>query len=41
VENISLDYGIITYTYLPQAKDSGEAGSQQAIKHDLETRKIE
>lgn len=41
VENISLDYGIVTYTYLPQKKDSGDAGSSQPIKHDLEARKIE
>lgn len=41
VENVSLDYGIISYNYLPQVKDSGEAGSNQPIKHDLETRKVE
>ena len=41
VENISLDYGIIQYNYLPQAKDTGESGGNQAIKHNLETRKIE
>lgn len=41
VENISLDYGIVKYTYLPQKKDSGEPGSAQPIQHDLETRKVE
>lgn len=41
VENVSLDYGIVKYTYLPQKKDSGAAGSAQPIQHDLETRKVE
>lgn len=41
VENVSLDYGIVQYTYLPQARDTGQAGSQQAIQHDLELRKVE
>lgn len=41
VENISLDYGIVQYNYLPQGKDTGEAGGTQAIKHNLEDRTIE
>jgi type VI secretion system secreted protein Hcp len=41
VENVSLDYGIVKYTYLPQKKADGTAGSAQPIKHDLETRKVE
>ena len=38
---LSLDYGIVKYTYLPQKKEDGTGGSAQPIKHDLETRKIE
>lgn len=41
VENVSLDYGIVKYTYKPQKRADGTAGDQQAIKHDLEQRKIE
>jgi type VI secretion system secreted protein Hcp len=41
VENVSLDYGIVKYTYKPQKKADGTAGEQQAIKHDLEQRTIE
>jgi type VI secretion system secreted protein Hcp len=41
VENVSLDYGIVKYTYKPQKRADGTAGEQQAIKHDLEQRKIE
>lgn len=41
VENISLDYGILSYNYLPQKKDTGGGGSNQPVKHNLETRKIE
>ncbi len=40
VENVSLDYGIVQYTYLPQKRDDGTGGSQQAIQHDLETRTV-
>lgn len=41
VENVSLDYGVITYTYKPQKKDTGEGDAKtQAIKHNLETREI-
>lgn len=41
VENVSLDYGIVKYTYKPQKRADGTAGDQQAIQHDLEQRKIE
>jgi type VI secretion system secreted protein Hcp len=41
VENVSLDYGIVKYTYKPQKRLDGTGGDAQAIKHDLETRKIE
>ena len=41
VENVSLDYGIVKYTYKPQKRADGSGGDAQAIKHDLETRKIE
>jgi type VI secretion system secreted protein Hcp len=41
VENVSLDYGVVKYTYLPQKKDDGTGGAAQPIKHNLETRVIE
>ena len=41
VENVSLDYGIVKYTYKPQKRADGTGGDAQAIKHDLETRKVE
>lgn len=41
VENVSLDYGVVKYTYLPQKKEDGTGGSAQPIKHNLETRTIE
>jgi type VI secretion system secreted protein Hcp len=41
VENVSLDYGIVKYTYLPQKKADGTGGAAQPIQHDLETRKID
>ncbi|MEM9556799.1 MAG: type VI secretion system tube protein Hcp [Acidobacteriota bacterium] len=40
VENISLDYGTVKYTYVPQKRADGTGGSKVEIKHDLETRKI-
>jgi type VI secretion system secreted protein Hcp len=40
VENVSLDYGIVKYTYLPQKKDDGSAGAAQPIQHDLEKREV-
>ncbi len=41
VENVSLDYGIVKYSYKPQKKADGSTGDPQHIKHDLETRKVE
>lgn len=40
VENISLDYGIVTYTYLPQQRTDGAAGGQEVVKHDLTKRQV-
>ncbi len=40
VENVSLDYGIVKYTYIPQKRKDGTGGSKQEIQHDLEQRKI-
>lgn len=41
VENVSLDYGTVKYTYIDQTKDKGEAGGNKPVSHNLETRKIE
>ncbi len=41
VENVSLDYGIVQYIYMPQKKADGTGGEAQPIKHDLEARKVE
>ena len=40
MENISLDYGIVQYNYLPQQSADGTAGGNQPIKHDLEKREV-
>lgn len=40
IENISLNYGKITYTYLPQKKDDGSGGAAEPISCDLRTNKI-
>ncbi len=40
VENVSLDYGVLTYTYNSQKKDDGTAAGAKPVKHDLETRTI-
>ena len=40
MESIALDYGIVTYNYLPQESAEGKAGGNQPIKHDLELRKV-
>lgn len=40
VENISLDYSSVTYTYLPQKKEDGTGGSAKPVTHDLESRKV-
>lgn len=41
VENVSLDYGIVQYTYMSQKKADGSAGGNKPAKHDLESRKVE
>lgn len=41
VENVSLDYGIVKYTYTPQKTADGTPGTAEPIQHDLEQRKIE
>lgn len=41
VENVSLDYGVVKYTYKSQKKDDGTAGGNKPAIHDLETRKVE
>ncbi len=40
VENISLDYGTIQYTYTDQKQADGTGGGNKPAKHDLEQRKI-
>ncbi len=40
VENISLDYGILTYNYIGQSREDGLAGGNKPCKHDLEKREI-
>lgn len=35
VENISLAYGKVTYTYKSQKPDTGDAGGVQPVSHDL------
>ena len=35
IENVSLNYGKVTYTYVPQKPEDGTAGSQEAVYHDL------
>ena len=40
VENVSLDYGVLTYKYLPQKRADGGGGGAKPCTHDLETRKI-
>jgi type VI secretion system secreted protein Hcp len=41
VENISLDYGTVKYTYVAQKQADGTGEGNFPAKHDLETRKIE
>jgi type VI secretion system secreted protein Hcp len=41
VENVSLDYGIVQYTYIDQKHADGTSDGNKPAKHDLETRKIE
>ena len=40
VENVSLDYGIIKYNYIPQKQADGTPGSNLPATHNLETRSI-
>jgi len=40
VENISLDYGTVQYTYNSQKKDDGTAAGNKPVKHNLETREV-
>lgn len=40
VENVSLDYAKVTYTYTAQKKDDGTADGAQPISHDLSTRQV-
>lgn len=40
VENVSLDYGKVTYNYLPQQRADGAAGGNEVITHDLELREV-
>ena len=40
VENVSLDYGIVQYTYLDQKHADGTADSNLPATHDLEKRAI-
>ena len=40
IENISLNYGKVKYTYLPQKQDDGTGGSAQPISMDLRNNKV-
>lgn len=35
MENVSLSYGKVTYTYTQQKKEDGTGGSQKPVSHDL------
>jgi len=35
VENVTLSYGTVQYSYIPQKKDDGTADGAQPVKHDL------
>ena len=41
VENVSLDYGIVQYTYKDQKHADGTADANKPAKHNLETRVVE
>jgi len=42
LENISLSYGTVAYTYTDTGKATGDAsGSHKPVKHDLTTNKVE
>jgi len=40
IENVSMNYGKIKYTYMPQKKEDGTGGSAEPIACDLNTNKI-
>jgi type VI secretion system secreted protein Hcp len=40
VENVSLDYGIVKYNYIPQKIADGSSGSNLPATHNLETRSV-
>ena len=40
VENVSLDYGVIQYTYQEQKHEDGKTGANLPATHNLETRVI-
>ena len=40
IENISLNYGKVTYNYMPQDKSSGQGQGNAAATHDLKSNKI-
>lgn len=41
VENVSLNYGIVTYKYKSQKEDTGESEGVEPVKHDLITSTVE
>lgn len=41
MENLSLSYGKVKYTYIDQTKDKGTAGGAKPISHDLTINKVE
>lgn len=40
IENVSLNYGKIKYTYKPQKQADGTGGSAEPISYDLKTNKV-
>ncbi|MCB1035540.1 MAG: type VI secretion system tube protein Hcp [Acidobacteria bacterium] len=40
IENVALDYGILTYNYISQKRADGTGGGNKPAKHNLETREI-
>lgn len=40
VESVSLSYGKVTYTYVPQAETDGSAGGDEPVYHDLKTNEV-
>lgn len=39
-ETIGLNYGIVTYSYIPQKEDDGTGDGAQPVKHDLFTQEV-